>query len=79
MIRSYTKPHLVIVVEEVACERLHFLGPSSAPHQSLPVGPDLAHDLADLGFEPHVKHAVCLIQNLYGARQRRVEGGYGYI
>lgn len=68
--------YLVVVVEEVARERLHFLGPGGAPHESLPVRADLAHDLADLGFEPHVKHAVCLIQNLFIRWWGRKRGGY---
>jgi hypothetical protein len=45
---------------------LDLLGPGGAPQQGLPVGADLAHDLADLGLEAHVKHAVCLIQHQVG-------------
>mmetsp|Transcript_33891 Transcript_33891/g.61588 ORF Transcript_33891/g.61588 Transcript_33891/m.61588 type:complete len:228 (-) Transcript_33891:376-1059(-) len=58
-------PHsdLVVVGEEVPGQTLHLLGPGGTPHQRLPVWPDLRHNLADLGLETHVKHAVCLIHH----------------
>jgi hypothetical protein len=50
-------------LEEVRCQGTDLLGPCSGPHQSLSVGSDLANDLADLGLETHVKHAVSLIED----------------
>lgn len=57
-------PHLVVVVEEVSGKRLHLLRPRGTPHERLPVRANLTHDLADLGLEPHVQHAVSFIQHL---------------
>ncbi|GBE61470.1 ATP-dependent RNA helicase, putative [Babesia ovata] len=44
-------------------QRLYFLGPSGRPHESLSVGPDLAHNLPDLWLETHIKHAICLVED----------------
>lgn len=44
-----------------------YLNPSlegGAEHERLPVGPCLPHDRPHLVLEPHVEHAVGLIQNL---------------
>lgn len=42
---------------------LDILGPSGGEHQRLPVWANLADDLADLGLETHVEHAVGLIHD----------------
>ena len=48
---------------EVGSQGADLLGPGGGPHACLAVGPDLADDLADLGLETHVKHAVGLVEN----------------
>jgi len=42
------------------------LGPSGGPHASLTVGANLADNLANLGLETHVKHAVSLVEDEVG-------------
>ena len=42
------------------------LGPSGGPHASLTIGANLADDLANLGLETHVKHAVSLVEHEVG-------------
>ena len=44
-------------------ELLYVLRPGGGEHECLPVGTNLANDLADLGLETHVKHTISLIQN----------------
>lgn len=50
----------------VGRELTDLLGPSGGPHASLTVGANLADDLADLGLETHVQHAVGLVENQVG-------------
>ena len=45
---------------------LHVLWPSRGKHECLTIGPNLADDFTDLGFETHVEHTVCLIENEVG-------------
>ena len=45
---------------------LHVLRPCSRKHERLTIGPNLADDFTDLGFETHIKHTVSLIQNEVG-------------
>eukprot|EP00756_Hemistasia_phaeocysticola_P005701 Hpha_TRINITY_DN13458_c0_g1::TRINITY_DN13458_c0_g1_i1::g.130790::m.130790 len=47
----------------VAGQALHLLRPRRRPHQRLPVRADLPHNLPDLRFETHVKHAVRLVHD----------------
>jgi len=54
------------VVEEVGSQSANLLGPGSRPHESLSVGSNLANDLADLGLETHVKHAISLVEDEVG-------------
>ena len=54
----------VLLSKEVCCQALHLLGPGGAPHQALPVGSDLVHNLADLGLETHVQHSVTIKETL---------------
>lgn len=63
---SGTDVDLGEVVEEVASKTLHFLGPGGREHERLTVGTDLLQDLADLGFETHVEHAVSLVHDEVG-------------
>ena len=51
------------VVEEVGRKSADLLGPGGRPHERLAVGTNLTNDLADLGLETHVKHAVGLVKN----------------
>ncbi len=51
------------VVEEVAGKTLHLLGPGGREHERLSVGTDLLQDLADLGLETHVEHAIGLVHD----------------
>jgi hypothetical protein len=44
----------------------NLLGPGSRPHAGLTVRANLADDLADLGLETHVEHAVSLIEDKVG-------------
>lgn len=44
----------------------NLLGPGGRPHASLTVGTNLADNLADLGLETHVKHAVGLVEYQVG-------------
>ena len=44
-------------------ELLYVLRPSGGEHECLPVGTNLANDLADLGLETHVKHAIRLVHD----------------
>lgn len=54
---------LDVVVQEICGKLADVLGPSSGPHASLSVGANLANDLANLGLETHVQHAVSLVEN----------------
>ena len=54
------------VREEVGRESANLLGPSSGPHESLTIRSDLADDLANLGLETHVQHAISLVQDQIG-------------
>jgi hypothetical protein len=54
------------VVEEVRSELTDLLGPSGGPHASLSVRANLSNDLANLGLETHVQHAVSLVENQVG-------------
>ena len=54
----------VLLSKEVGCQALHLLRPGGAPHQALPVGSDLVHDLADLGLETHVQHSAKLNEEI---------------
>ena len=54
---------LVEVLEEVVGHVADLLGPGRGPHERLAVRPDLAHDLAELGLEAHVEHAVRLVEH----------------
>jgi hypothetical protein len=58
-----TNVDLNVVVQEVRGQLADLLGPSSGPHASLTVRANLSNDLADLGLETHVKHAVSLVKN----------------
>jgi len=51
---------------EVGSQGADLLGPGGGPHAGLAVGPDLADDLADLGLETHVEHAVGLVKDEVG-------------
>ena len=57
---------LDVIVQEVRSKLTDFLGPSGGPHASLTVRTNLANDLANLGLETHVKHAVSLVENEVG-------------
>jgi hypothetical protein len=63
---SGTNVDLDVVVEEVRGELTDLFGPSSGPHASLTIRANLANDLANLGLETHVKHAVSLVENEVG-------------
>ncbi|KAI3481231.1 hypothetical protein L1887_56447 [Cichorium endivia] len=54
------------VVEEVAGKTLHLLGPGGGEHERLTVGANLLENLADLGLETHVEHAVGLVHDEVG-------------
>lgn len=51
---------------EFGSQLADLLGPSGGPHECLTIGPDLANNLADLGLETHVKHAVSLVKDQVG-------------
>ncbi len=55
--------HLIRICEEISGHSLHFLGPSSRPHERLTIRADLRDDLADLRLEAHVKHAVRFVEH----------------
>ena len=57
---------LVVLLEVVTGESLNGLGPCCRPHEHLPVRPDLRADLAQLGLEAHVEHAVGLVEDEVG-------------
>lgn len=61
-----TDVDLNVVVEEVGGELTDFLRPGGGPHAGLTVGTDLTDDLADLGLETHVQHAIGLVKNQVG-------------
>ena len=44
-------------------ELLYVLRPGGGEHECLPVGTNLANDLADLRLETHVKHAIRLVHD----------------
>jgi hypothetical protein len=50
----------------ISCKLTDLLGPGGGPHASLTVGTNLADDLADLGLETHVEHAVSLVEDEVG-------------
>lgn len=60
-------PHLNIVVQVLLRELFHLLGPGSGPHEHLSVRPNLFDNAPNLGLEPHVQHAVGLVQYEVGA------------
>jgi hypothetical protein len=45
------------------CKFLHILWPCSAKHQCLTIRTDLRYNLAYLGLETHVQHAISLIHD----------------
>jgi hypothetical protein len=51
------------ILEEVGSQSADLLGPGSGPHQSLSVRSNLANNLANLGLETHVEHAISLVEN----------------
>lgn len=51
------------VVEEVLGKVTDLLGPGGGPHESLTVRSDLADNLANLGLETHVQHAIGLVEH----------------
>ena len=51
------------VLEEISGESADLLGPSSRPHESLTVRANLLNDLANLGLETHVQHAISLVEH----------------
>lgn len=51
------------VGKEVAGKVADLLGPRCGPHERLAVRANLSNDLADLGLETHVQHAISLVQN----------------
>lgn len=61
-----TNVDLDVVVQEVRGKLTDLLGPCSGPHASLTVRANLGDNLADLGLETHVQHAIGLIQNEVG-------------
>ena len=61
-----TNVDLNVVLEEVRRKLANLLGPSGRPHASLTVGTNLRNDLADLGLETHVEHAIGLVENQVG-------------
>ncbi len=54
------------ICEEVGREIANLLGPGSGPHESLTIRSDLTDDLANLGLETHVQHAISLVQDEIG-------------
>lgn len=54
------------VVKEVGSHGADLLGPGGGPHQSLTVGANLLKNLANLGLETHVEHAISLVENKIG-------------
>lgn len=44
-------------------EPLYILGPGCAEHESLSIGTNLPNNLANLGFEPHIEHAISLVHD----------------
>ena len=64
-----------VVADEVLGQLAHLLGPRGAEHGRLAVGSDLLDDLAYLGLEAHVEHAVGLVEHqvrALGERHRLV-------
>mmetsp|Transcript_46125 Transcript_46125/g.144679 ORF Transcript_46125/g.144679 Transcript_46125/m.144679 type:complete len:265 (+) Transcript_46125:1076-1870(+) len=53
----------VLWMQKILRHCLHFSWPCRCEHQSLPVGPDLTDDGADLRLESHIQHPVCFIQD----------------
>uniref|UniRef100_A0A182QFH1 Uncharacterized protein n=1 Tax=Anopheles farauti TaxID=69004 RepID=A0A182QFH1_9DIPT len=53
-----TDVDLDVVGQKLFRQIAHLLRPGGGPHQHLPVGPDLAHYLADLRLKAHVQHAI---------------------
>jgi hypothetical protein len=51
------------ISQEVGRHGADLLGPSGGPHEGLAVRANLADDLADLGLETHVEHAISLVEN----------------
>lgn len=54
------------VGQEVGGQVADLLGPGSGPHESLTIRANLANDLANLGLETHVQHAISLIEDEVG-------------
>lgn len=54
------------VGKEVGRKSANLLGPSGGPHESLTVRANLADNLANLGLETHVQHAISLVKNKVG-------------
>ena len=42
---------------------MHVLGPGGAEHESLTIRSNLADNLADLGLETHIQHAVGFVKD----------------
>ena len=53
-----------IFLAEIAGKSLDFLGPGGRPQACLAIRAELRNDLAHLGFETHIKHAISLIEDL---------------
>ncbi len=54
------------IVQEIARQGLHLTRPGGRPEERLPIGADLADDLADLRLKTHIQHAVRLVQHQVG-------------
>lgn len=54
------------VGQEVGGQVADLLGPGSRPHESLTIRANLTNDLANLGLETHVQHAISLIEDKIG-------------
>ncbi len=61
-----TDVDLSVVVQEVTSETLDLLGPGGGEHERLSVRTDLLQDLANLGLETHVEHAIGLVHDKVG-------------
>mmetsp|Transcript_13095 Transcript_13095/g.37147 ORF Transcript_13095/g.37147 Transcript_13095/m.37147 type:complete len:482 (-) Transcript_13095:60-1505(-) len=74
-----TNLDLDMALEEVPGQALDLPGPRSAPHERLAIRTNLTHDFPQLGLEPHVQHAVSLIEDKVGNAPEVRDAGLEHV
>mmetsp|Transcript_24768 Transcript_24768/g.62173 ORF Transcript_24768/g.62173 Transcript_24768/m.62173 type:complete len:292 (-) Transcript_24768:358-1233(-) len=63
---SRTNRDLDGITQKLGGQLMDCLRPGGTPEKSLTIGTDLTNDLADLGLETHIEHAIGLIEHQIG-------------